>query len=114
MSHPKDRQNNFNLIMTSAAKDWEKARAWLGLQGVGKGAVTLESSWTSRGNNETGLPHNKGSQVSGAMDKNMHRIPATAKPETMKMFTWLKMEKSTVICSLLTNKAWLQANEMNL
>lgn len=114
ISYPKDRQKNFNLIMTSAAKNWEKARAWPGLVGVGKGTVTLESSWASPSNSETGPPHDKGSQVSGAMDKNMHRIPATTKPETMKMFTWLKMQKSTVICSLLTNKAQLQANEMNL
>ena len=113
-SHPKDGQKNFNPIMTSAAKNWEKPRAWPGLVGVEKGTVTLESSWASPSNEETGLPHDKGSQVSGAMNKNMHRIPVTTKPETTKIFTWLKMEKSTVICSLLTNEARLQANEMNL
>ena len=52
MSHPKDRQKNFNLIMTSAAKDWEKARAWPGPVGIGKGMVTLESSWASPGNKQ--------------------------------------------------------------
>lgn len=35
-------QKNLNLIMTSAAKNWGKPRAWPRLAGVEKGAVTAK------------------------------------------------------------------------